>query len=39
LATLKGRYVAMEYLDKETGAILHDGDKDHRWYLIMPIDI
>lgn len=37
--SFNGKWLAIEYRDKETGAILHDGRKDRAYYLCMPIDI
>ncbi|MCG3185325.1 MAG: Beta sliding clamp [Planctomycetes bacterium] len=31
--------VTVEFKDKDTGAILHAGDKEKFYYLVMPIDI
>ena len=31
--------VTFEFKDKDTGAIMHAGDKDKFYYLVMPIDI
>lgn len=31
--------VTVEFKDKDTGAILHSGDKEAFYYLVMPIDI
>jgi DNA polymerase III subunit beta len=34
-----GDKVTFEFKDKDTGAIMHAGDKDRFYYLVMPIDI
>ncbi|MHC4839379.1 MAG: DNA polymerase III subunit beta [Planctomycetota bacterium] len=31
--------VTFEFKDKDTGAIMHAGDREHFYYLVMPIDI
>ena len=31
--------VTFEFKDKDTGAVMHAGDKDKFYYLVMPIDI
>lgn len=31
--------VTVEFKDKETGAIFHAGDREHFFYLVMPIDV
>jgi DNA polymerase III subunit beta len=31
--------VSVEFKDKDTGAILHAGDKERFYYLVMPIDL
>lgn len=31
--------VTVEFKDKDTGAILHANDREHFYYLVMPIDI